>query len=100
MTRAEASRLIDIGMGKLPRSEQKITPESEIPATEAQRKVLEELREKGKIPEYFRTSGNTAGGWSFQKKGRSGTGNFGNGAGFIYDGTGKDRRKRRCVILK
>ena len=51
MTRAEASRLIDIGMGKLPRSEQKITPESEIPATEAQRKVLEELREKGKIPE-------------------------------------------------
>lgn len=51
MTRAEASRLIDIGMGKLPRSEQRITPESEIPATEAQRKVLEELREKGKIPE-------------------------------------------------
>ena len=51
MTRAEASKLIDIGLGKLPRSEQKITPESEIPATEAQRKVLDELLEKGKIPE-------------------------------------------------
>lgn len=51
MTRAEASRLIDIGMEKLPRSEQKITPASEIPASDAQKKVLAELREKGKIQE-------------------------------------------------
>ena len=51
MTRAEASTLIDIGMGKRSRSEQKITPESEIPATDSQRKVLDELLEKGKIPE-------------------------------------------------
>ncbi len=51
MTRAEASTLIDIGMGKRSRSEQKITPESEIPASDSQRKVLDELLEKGKIPE-------------------------------------------------
>lgn len=37
--------------GKTAALRTKITPESEIPATEAQRKVLEELREKGKIPE-------------------------------------------------
>ena len=51
MTRGEASKLIDIGMGNLPRSEQKITPESEIPVTDAQRKALDELLEKGKIQE-------------------------------------------------
>lgn len=51
MTRGEASKLIDIGMGKLDRSEQKVTPASEIPASDAQKKALAELREKGKIQE-------------------------------------------------
>ena len=51
MTRGTASLLIDVGQGKLPKEKLPKFSEIDYPASDAQKKVLSELLEKGKIQE-------------------------------------------------
>ncbi len=51
LTRGEASQLIQVGKGEIPRDQQPDFSSREYPVSESQMKVLEELQEKGKIPE-------------------------------------------------
>ena len=51
LTRGEASHLVQIGKGEIPRDQQPDFSKREYPASNSQMKALEELREKGKIQE-------------------------------------------------
>lgn len=51
LTRGDASHLVQIGKGEIPRDQQPDFSKREYPASNSQMKALEELREKGKIQE-------------------------------------------------
>ncbi len=51
LNRGEASQLVQIGKGEIPREQQPDFSKREYPASNSQMKALEELREKGKIQE-------------------------------------------------